>query len=268
MTPSTVVSTPVVLGCPRCRLLQSDQKRCGHCGEVLVDVRELATDVMTGVAMIKRPARTGWRDGVAAFGSGFGVLAGTTAVVAVTGSPLGMLAFPAFIAFFYSKQFWRTGAKTTRAIQPIEELQPPIREPIFGIARKHEATVEAPGAGTPVLAASICLRTHDGLFARAVRAAPFWLVIDDRKRVLVEGAVWVAAREPKRYGRDRVLRVLGVTKLAVPPGTRVDELVIEDGDRVALIGDVREELMQGALRDETAQIARGEPGSVVWVIKA
>src|SRR5438874_13766963 len=87
---STVVITPAVLGCPRCRLLQSDQERCAHCGEPLVDVRELAREVMTGVALVKRPTRTGWRDGLAAFGSGSLVVGGTIAGVVATGSPLGL----------------------------------------------------------------------------------------------------------------------------------------------------------------------------------
>jgi hypothetical protein len=134
------------------------------------------------------------------------------------------------------------------------------------VARPFERTLTA-----TELARATTIDSPQGVIVRGIESVPFWLALDD-KRVLITGEVWLASLVPAELpSATDALRALEVTDLPVSRAQRrklrASRVTIEDGDRVSVIGRVREEQLPGGggYRDSLAETVRGEPGQVVWI---
>jgi hypothetical protein len=173
---------------------------------------------------------------------------------------------PAFGAFGYSKQYWKAALKRRPRLLAVPPPTRPDGETFVGVARPFQRTLTA-----NVLASATTIHTAQGVMLRAIESVPFWLALDD-KRVLVTGEVWLASLVPAELpSATDVLRELEVNDLPVTRvqrrKMRASRVTIEAGDRVSVIGRVREEQLPGGggYRDSLAETVRGEPGQIVWI---
>jgi hypothetical protein len=236
------------------------------CGEQTSALEALTRPRIEGLTTVKKRPATGARDALALLGTAFGMFAAGAAGVLLTRSPIGLLFAPAAGAFGYTKQFWRTALKRRPRLAAVPPRARPAGELLVGVAQPFERTV---GAGALAIATTI--ETSEGVIVRAIEAAPFWLALAER-RVLVTGECWVAGLTSDRA--DPVSRVLGELEATALPiararkkRMRVARVTIAPGDRVVVIGRLREEQLAGAggYRDSLVETIRGEPGSIVWV---
>jgi hypothetical protein len=109
------------------------------------------------------------------------------------------------------------------------------------------------------------------VIVRAVDAAPFWLVLGDR-RVLVAGNCWVAGAASAApvpawplFGELQI-EGLPITR-KIRTKLQVSRIAVAPGDRVAVRGRLRVEQLAGAggYRDALTEAIRGEPGALVWI---
>jgi len=236
------------------------------CGEETSALETLTRPRIEGLTTVKKPPATGARDALALLGTAFGMFGAGAVGVLLTRSPIGLLFGPAFGAFGYSKQFWRTALKRRPRLAAVPPRERPAGELLIGVAQPFERTV---GAGALAIATTV--ETREGVIVRAIEAAPFWLALADR-RVLVTGACWVTGSTSDRA--DPVSRVLGELEANGLPIARASKkrmqvvrVTIAPGDPVAVLGRVREEQLAGAggYRDSLVGTIRGEPGSIVWI---
>jgi hypothetical protein len=236
------------------------------CGEETSALENLTRPRIEGLTRVKKQPATGARDALALLATAFGVLVAGAAGVLVTRSPIGLVFGPAAGAFGYSKQFWRAALTRRPRLAAVAPRERPAGEVLIGVAQPFESTL---GAGALAIATTIA--TRQGVIVRAVEAVPFWLALADR-RVLVAGDCWVAGHASD-HG-DPVSRVLGELEANALPLARaskrrmqVARVMIAPGDRVAVLGRLREEQLAGAggYRDSLVETVRGEPGSIVWI---
>ena len=251
--------------CPRCRLLQH-ARLCVDCGDATTRLVELVRMRVEGVTTVARQPPTGWRDHLALWTTALGLVSAGGVGVAITGSAMGLLFAPAVGLFGYSKQFWRTALKRRPRLEAVRARERPAGEALIGTAQLFEGTV----AGD-ALAIATTIESSEGVIVRAIDAAPFWLVLADR-RVLVTGDLWVAGAAPERD--DAVARVLAELEASALPMARasrkqlrVVRVRLKPGDRIAVTGQVRDEQLPGAggYRDSLVETIRGEPGAMVWI---
>lgn len=253
------------LCCPRCRLLQRGGV-CIDCGERTTTVEGLIQQRIAGLTTASRPPASGWRDAVALYATAFGSLGAAAAAVLITGSAFGMLAAPVVGLFGYKKQFWKTVFRRRPRLAAVPPPPRPARPPLVGVAQPFERTV---AGGVLVIATTI--ENSQGVIVRAVDAAPFWLVLADR-RVLVTGDCWVAgAASASLAPESQAIREIDLGALPIARTIhnhlRIIRTVVAPGDRVAVRGRVREEQHAGAggYRDALTETIRGEPGALVWI---
>ena len=251
--------------CPSCRLLQRPGA-CAHCGEATTDLDSLTRERIEGLTTVRTSPPSGIRNVLALFATAFGVFGAGAAGVLLTHSPLGLFAGPAAGAFGYRKQFWRAALKRRPRLQAVPRLVHPDGEPVFGEVQPFQQTL-APNT----LAVATSVETNQGVIVRAIEAVPFWVALAD-KRVLVTGTCWVSSGTP--VTTDRVtdtLRALGARDLPISRSgrrkMRVATVTIAPGDRVSIIGALREEQLPGGggYRDALVECMRGEPGAPVWI---
>jgi hypothetical protein len=235
------------------------------CGANTSAVPGMTRERIEGLTKVKKKPASGWRDGVALLGTAFGIFgAGVAGVLAL--GPAGLLLGPAFGVFGYTKQYWRTALRRTPRLAAMAAPARPEGEALVGIARPFEKTIDA-----QVLARATTIHLGPGVMVRGISSVPFWLALE-HKRVLVTGEVWLASLVPEelRSATD-ALRELEVNDLPVSRAQRrklrASRVTIEVGDRVSVIGNVREEQLPGGggYRDSLAETVRGEAGQVVWI---
>jgi hypothetical protein len=255
------------LCCPRCRLLQRGRGRsCLDCGERTTTLDGLIRDRIAGLTTASRPPASGLRDALALHATAFGALGATAAAVLITGSALGALVLPVAVLLGYKKQFWKTVLRRRPRLAAVSPRPRPTGAPLVGVARPFERTVTG-GA----LAIATTIENSQGVIVRAMDAAPFWLVLADR-RVLVTGDCWVAgAASASLVPESQLLREIDLGDLplarAIRSNLRVTRTVVAPGDRVAVHGRLRDEQLPGAggYRDSLTETLRGEPGALVWI---
>lgn len=228
-------------------------------------ITELTRVRIEGLTTVKKTPATGWRDGVALLGTAFGVF-GAGVVGGLAMGPAGMLLGPAFGVFGYTKQYWKAALKRRPRLDAVPAPTRPKGEAMVGVARPFERMLAA-----DVLASATTIHTAHGVIVRGIESVPFWLALEDR-RVLITGEVWLASTIPARLpSATDTLRELEVDEL---PATRLQRrrmrgsrVTIEAGDRVSVIGHVREEQLPGGggYRDSLAETMRGEAGQIVWI---
>ncbi len=235
------------------------------CGETTAPIAELTRVRIEGLTTVKRKPPTGWRDAVALLGTAFGVFGAAVAGALVVG-PGGLLLGPAFGVFGYTKQYWKAALKRRPRLTAVPPPTRPEGEALVGVARPFERTLEG-----NVLARATTIHDAQGVMVRGVESVSFWLALDD-KRVLVTGEVWLASLVPAQLpSATDALRELEVNDLPVTRAQRrrlrASRVMIEAGDRVSVIGHVREEQLPGGggYRDSLAETIRGEPGQIVWI---
>lgn len=253
------------LCCPRCRLLQR-ARQCIDCGAATASIDALTRPRIEGLTTLPRKPPVGWRDTVALGATVLAALVAGSAAVVVLGDPAGFLAAPAVCLFGYSKQFWKAAVKRRPQLDGVAPPGRPAGEPLIGVAQPFQRSV-AFGA----LALGTTIENTEGVIVRAVEAEPFWLVLADR-RVLVAGACAVAgATTALGPVSPAVLRELEAERLAIGRASRarlrVARVAIAPGDRIAVVGRVRDEQLAGAggYRDSLIEAIRGEPGALVWI---
>jgi len=263
--------------CPRCRLLQPAVDACADCGTRPLrlddELDRLLSWQIEGLTRVPKQPATGWRDAVALVGTGLGVMVGCVAGVGLLGHPAGMLVGGLVGAFGYRKQYWKARLVRRRALRPVPRPSShPEQRGLVGRVRRFERDVRVPRTGEVVIATSIVVAAGagGGTLVRATRVAPFWLVVDDQRRILVTGPCWVHAAAPTVEHRD--VRAT-LDELAVPPGLRlprgavVEVATVRAGDQVAVDGELREELLPaaGGYRDGTVETIRAEIDRPVWI---
>ncbi len=202
---------------------------------------------------------------MALIGTALGVF-GAGVVGALLAGPPGILLGPAFGLFGYTKQYWRAALRRRPRLAAVNA---PVRregDALVGIARPFERTL----AGN-ALAVATTIGNAAGVMVRGIESVPFWLALDD-KRVLITGVVWLASLVPADLpSATDALRELEVNDLPVTRAQRkklrASRVSILAGDRVSVIGRVREEQHPGGggYRDSLAETVRGEPGQIVWI---
>lgn len=235
------------------------------CGSTTAAIAALTRERIEGLTTVTKQPASGWRDGVALVGTAFGVCAASV-VGAFALGPAGLVLGPVFGAFGYSKQYWRTAFKRRPRLVAVPAPVRPEGEALVGVARPFERTI-----GTSSLATATTIANAQGVMVRGIASVPFWLALDD-KRVLITGEVWLASLVPQELpSAIDALRALEVGDLPVSRAQRkqllATRVTIEAGDRVSVIGRVREEQLPGGggYRDSLAETVRGEPGQVVWI---
>jgi hypothetical protein len=180
--------------------------------------------------------------------------------------PIGLLFGPAFGVFGYTKQYWTTVLKRRPRLAAVPAPTRPEGEALVGVARPFERMLAA-----NALASATTIHNAQGVMVREIESVPFWLALDD-KRVLVTGEVWLASLVPAGLpSATDALRELEVNDLPVTRvqrrRLRASRVTIEAGDRVSVIGRVREEQLPGGggYRDSLVETVRGEPGQIVWI---
>ncbi len=260
--------------CPRCRLLQPASERCAHCGDER-PLRDDETDQLLrprieSVQVVAKPppghGRGGGRVVLTMFGMIFGAMAGEV----LLHSPFGALGGMALGMVGYRKHFWRVFLIRKPKLSPVPDPRKPVIDVVelVGTAKPFEGTVASVVDEAPCVATAACLRVDRQLLLRAVRAAPFWLVVDSGRRVLITGACWVTADPPRAVIATRAIleRLEIPTRVPVPRRAMIDEARIAAEDRVVVTGIVREEHLVGlGYRDQAIETMRGEAGAVVWI---
>lgn len=251
--------------CPACRLLQRGP-RCVDCRADTAALDELLRAQIAGLTRIARPPPRGWRDRVALWTTALGMLGSGIVASVLIDSPAGMLVMPAVGAFGYSKQFWRAAFKRRPRLTGVPPRARPPGVPLVGIARPFERTL-----ATGAIAIATIVENRQGVLLRAIDAAPFWLVIGDR-RVLVTGACWLAgAAAAYLVPMSVLLRELVAGGFPIDrasrAGLRVARIAVMPGDRVAVLGPLRDETVAGlgGYRDSLTETIRGEPGAPIWI---
>jgi hypothetical protein len=236
------------------------------CGEATAVLGELLQARVDGLTRVTRRPPTGWRDGLALYATVFGSLGAGVVGEVITGSWFGALVAPAVALFGYKKQFWKMALRRRARLDGVPARERPTGEALIGTAHAFERTV-----GGDVLAVATTIESSAGVVARAIDAAPFWLALPDR-RVLVTGECWLAGPAYQRNGAvSRTLGELGAKDLPIAQarGKRlwVVRVKIAPGDRIAVIGRIREEQLAGAggYRDALVETVRGEAGAPVWI---
>jgi hypothetical protein len=235
------------------------------CSEATAALTELVQTRIEGLTTVKKQPAKGWRDAVKLYATAFGVLGMGAAGALLSRSAVGFLLGPAFGVFGYSKQFWTTVFKRRSRLGAVPWRERPAGDALVGVARRFERIV-----GTDAIAIATTIASVEGVIARAIEAVPFWLELPDR-RVLVAGACWVAGTSSERdVAVARALAELGASELPIALARkklRVVRVTIAPGDRVAVIGRVREEQLPGVAgyRDALVETTRGEPGALVWI---
>ena len=226
---------------------------------------ELTRVRIEGLTTVKKIPPTGWRDGLALLGTAFGVFGAGVAGVLVVG-PAGLLLGPAFGVFGYTKQYWKAALKRRPRLAAVPAPTRPEGEALVGVARPFERMLDG-----NLLASATTIHTAQGVIVRTIESVPFWLALDD-KRVLVTGEAWLASLVAEKLpSATDALRELKINNLPVTRvqrrRLRASRVTIEAGDRVAVIGHVREEQLPGGggYRDSLAETMRGEPGQIVWI---
>ncbi len=253
------------LCCPRCRLLQHGPS-CLDCGEHTTTLDDLIRDRIAGLATASKPPAHGFRDAVALHATALGSLGVAAAAILITGSPYGAVFLTVAMLLGYRKQFWKA---VVRRRPRLTAVSPPSRlagAPLVGVAQPFERTL-AGGA----LAIAITVENGQGVIVRAADTAPFWLVLADR-RVLVTGDCWIAgAASAAPVPAWPLLGELQIDGRLITQASRsklrVTRIAVMPGDRVAVLGRVREEQLAGAggYRDALTETIRGEPGALVWI---
>lgn len=253
------------LCCPRCRLLQRGRS-CLDCGERTTPLDGLTRQRIAGLTTAPKPPAQGWRDAVALYTTAFGTLGAAAAAVLITDSAWGAVLGPVVGLFGYKKQFWKAMLRRRPRLAAVPPRRRPAGTPLVGVAQPFECTV-ADGA----LAIATTVENRQGVIVRAIDAAPFWLVLAGR-RVLVTGDCWVAgAASASPVPAWPLLGELQIDGLPITRGSRsklqVSRIAVAPGDRVAVLGRLREEQLPGAggYRDAVTETIRGEPGAVVWI---
>lgn len=236
------------------------------CGEHTVALPDLIRARIEGLTTVKKPPPKGWRDTVALLATAFGMLGVSVAGVMITSSPVGFLFGGAYALFGYKKQFWKMALKRRPRLAAVPARERPAGDMLIGVAQPFERTLTA-GA----LAIATTIESAQGVIVRAVEATPFWVVLDER-RVLVLGDCWVTALVSQHHKAvSRVLRTLGASELPIAHAgkkmLRVAQVTVAPGDLVAVIGRARAEQRPGVggYRDSMAETVRGEPGKLVWI---
>lgn len=250
--------------CPRCRLLQRGA-RCVDCSTATEALGDLTRQRVAGVTTVAKPPATGWRDQAALWGTALGVLSAATGGALITHSALGMLAGPAVGVFGYSKQFWKTVLRRRPRLDAVAAPERPACAALAGTAQPFERSV-AGGA----LAIATTVENRHGVIVRAVDAAAFWLT--GERRILVSGNCWIAgAPGPSLIPASLLLREIEAGGFPISrasrTGLRVTRVAIMPGDRVSVLGHLREEAVAGlgGYRDTLTETLRGEPGARVWI---
>jgi len=253
------------LCCPACRLIQR-APRCIDCGADTTALADLTRSRIEGLTTVPKQPPRGWRDALALLATVFGALGAAAGGLLLTNSPAGMLLGPAVGIFGYRKQFWRAALKRGPRLGPVPVRDHPEGEPLIGVAQPFERTL-AGGA----IAIATTIATAHGVIARAIDAAPFWLVLGDR-RVLVAGACWVAGLPTQRRAVvGALLREIEASDLPLDQVGKVRlqvlRVAVAPGDRVAVLGRLRDEQLAGVggYRDSLIETVRGEPGALVWI---
>lgn len=237
------------------------------CGEDTQELEDLTRPRIAGLTTVKKEPAKGLRDALALLGTAFGMIGAGAAGVLVTHSPYGVILAPAFGLFGYTKQFWRAALKRRPRLGAVSARERPVGEAMIGEVRPFERTVGSGGA----LAIATTIATTQGVIVRAIDAAPFWLVLADR-RVLVTGPCWLAGRPSDVMDPvAAVLAELEAKDLPIARATRkrmrATRVTIAPGDRVTVVGRIREEQLAGVggYRDSLVETVRGEPGAIVWI---
>jgi hypothetical protein len=250
--------------CPRCRLLQRE-RRCVDCGADTAVLADLTRLQIAGLTRVPKPPPTGWRDQVALWTTAFGIFGAAIAGGLITQSALGVLAGPAFGLLGYRKQFWKAAFKRRPRLAAVTARERPPGAWLVGAAQPFERTLTG-GA----LAIATTIENRDGVIVRAIDAAAFWLVAD--RRILIVGHCWVTgASNPSLVPASILLRQLDAggfpLSRASRVGLRVTRVAIAPGERIAVVGQLREETIAGlgGYRDAMTETLRGEPGAPVWI---
>jgi hypothetical protein len=255
--------------CPTCRLLAFDNApRCLHCGTFTVAPAQLVRPVLSGVTAIIKKPHTGWRDFLALMGTSVGMFAGAGAGALLFGPP-GLLAGLAIGFFGYTKQFWRTALKRKDRIVGIAPPRPPPGDRLLGIARPHERTLDADALlQTLVVASTILL---DGsVLARSIESVPFWLTLADKRRILVDGPLWLASAKPVRSDDTDTRNAIVSAGIPLLRSQRrrctLVRTILRAGDPLSAVGSVApEQLVGGGYRDHLVDAMRGHPGAPLWL---
>jgi hypothetical protein len=180
----------------------------------------------------------------------------------------GLLAGPLAGGLGYHKQFWRAAFVRRKRLGHVADPKAPDGEPVVGVAQRFERTVTAPVGRDAVLATALVVRAAGGgLLLRWIEAAPFWVVVGERK-LLVTGACWFAdAGERVELERRHDLTLRRIAAARAPRDAVVVQASLRPGDAIAVTGTVRDEQLpgHGGYRDSVVETLRGEPRSVVWV---
>ena len=258
--------------CPTCRVLAtSTARRCAHCGAATVLPADLARPVVSGVTALARKPPTGWRDTLALLGTATGMFGAAVGGAFIAG-PIGLLAGPAFGLLGYSKQFWRAAFKRRDRVRAIAPPRPPLGEAHVGTAQPHERTLaggELDRPGQPLVVAHT-LGLGGDVLTRRIEAVPFWLVLSDQRRVLVDGALWLTSDAPVQLPAVTALEDLRVAGIPLSRGERkrmtLARTILRAGDSVSIIGVVTTEQLAGSgYRDHHVEALRGEPGAPLWL---
>jgi hypothetical protein len=239
---------------------------CVDCGTPTSALADLTRARIEGLVKVKKQPARGWRDTLALFGTAFGMLGVSVAGAMLTSSPAGVLLGGAYAMFGYNKQFWKMGVKRGPRLDAVAPRERPAGEVLIGVAQPFERTI-----GPDALAIATTIESPQGVIVRAIEAAPFWMVLDDR-RVLVLGECWVASLVSQYHHRVfKALRELGAGELPIAhvrkQTLRVAQVTIAPGDLVAVTGRVRAEQVPGiaGYRDSMGETIRGEPGALAWI---
>lgn len=255
--------------CPTCRLLALDDAPCVHCGTITVEPRQLARPVISGITAITKQPPSGFRDFLAITATSLGIIGGFGVGALLLGPP-GLLLGAAVGIFGYTKQYWRTALKRQDRIVGVAPPRRPPGERLVGIAQPLDRTLDVPDARPQPLAVATTILLEGKVIARRIESVPFWLVLSDTYRILVDGPLWLASYRPELRDNAAAREVIVSAGIPLPRSQRrkckLVRTILCAHEQLGALGPIApEQLFGGGYRDHLVNAMRGAPGAPLWL---
>jgi hypothetical protein len=269
--------------CPSCRLTQRKAKSCHRCATpALIPLSAVRFELEETVVELRPGARPithrfdGWRGAAALVLTLAGVVGGIVVFARVAPThgallehawllPVALVLATLVIAKFFPVLARRRRLSAARLAEPQQIAE---AQTLSGTATRLGRDVEGHAEGQRALihSLSLCPPKGHGIYVASLRSQDFLLLLDDERRVVVTGELFV----PERLHRGD--EATTVTLAGLPDTARARHWELRDGERVTLRGRLTQEastaLPAGYRSDGFVDTLRGSAGHPLVVTLA